>query len=90
MVGMMPKIEKALKLFEQLFSGEYDPFKFSIDMEDYLFDNYDEMLAEDKAVTEFLNNDVPDICAEGEPGFDSSAMIAALKPIYEKAKAMLL
>lgn len=75
-------------MFEDLFSNRYDPLQFSLDMEQFLLDNYKAMLTENKEVTDLLNEYVPDICAEGEPGFDSRNMITALKVEYEKAKCL--
>ena len=34
----------------------------------------------------YLNDDVADICSEGEPGFDPTHMINCLKIRYEEAK----
>lgn len=85
---MKSKIEKAFNMFDDLFSNHYDPLQFSLDMEQYLLDNYKEMLTENKEVTDLLNANVPDICSEGEPGFDPTNMIASLKVEYEKAKAL--
>lgn len=82
---MKSKIKQVFNMFERLFSGQYDPFQFSNDMEQYLYDNYEEMLAENKEVTLFLNDEVPDICSEGEPGFDATNMITKLKKIYNQA-----
>lgn len=50
------------------------------------YDNYQEMLSEDKETTVYLNDDVADICSEGEPGFDPTHMINCLKIRYEEAK----
>ena len=44
---MKSKIETAFEMFERLFDGKYDPLQFSCDMEQYLYDNYQEMLSED-------------------------------------------
>lgn len=51
-----------------------------------IYDNYQEMLSEDKETTVYLNDDVADICSEGEPGFDPTHMINCLKIRYEEAK----
>ena len=81
-------IEKVFHMFRQLFQGEYDPYQFTLDMEMFLFDHYDEMNAENPGVTRFLNEDVPDICAEGERGMDFTDIISRLKKIYTEASNM--
>ena len=73
----------ALKMLEQLFNGEYDPCKFSIDFPDYCYDNYEKIEAEYRGLGYYLDQDVPDICDEGEPGFDPTNMINQLKKVYD-------
>ena len=88
MTEKYPLIDKALKMFEELFKGEYDPHEFSLDMEMFLYDNYEKMNEENYEITHFLNQDTPDVCALAEPNFDPTEMLTLLKPIYEKAKKM--
>lgn len=88
MTGKKSKIQEAFEMFDALFNGEYDPLEFSVDMEDFLFKNYDIMHNENFEVAHYLNQDVPDLCAEGEPNFDPTHMITELKKIYDVAKAM--
>ena len=85
----MSKIQQAFDMIEALLRGEYDPLQFSCDMEDFLYDNSSTMEQENAEVNDVLQNEIPDLCAEGEPGFDPSHMIQGIKAEYEKAKAVL-
>ena len=62
-----------------------DATDFSIKLEDMLFDYYEEMHNENLVVTEFLNEDLPDICAGYELGNDIDEFKAAIKNIYDIA-----
>ncbi len=84
---MKSKIKEILFMLEELFSGKYDALEFSCDMEDFFFENYDAIKQENKDVAAILNENLPEICAEGEPGFDPTHMIEELKKVYEKVKA---
>ncbi len=84
----MSKLKTVFNMFDNLFNGNYDAFQFSLDMEEFLFDNFEALQKENKKVSDILENDVPDLCSEGEPGFDSTHMIAELKKVYEKAKVL--
>ena len=88
MTEKYPLIDKALKMFEELFKGEYDPHEFALDMELFLFDNYEKMNKENFQLNDYLNNDTPYICSLAEPNFDPTEMLTLLKLIYEKAKKM--
>ena len=85
---MISKIEEAFEMFEKLFSGKYNPLQFSCDMEDFFCDNYEAIEKENKEVAGIFNIDVPELCSEGEPGFDPTHMIDGLKKRYEEAKAI--
>jgi hypothetical protein len=84
---MKSKIKEMLLMMEELFAGEYDALKFSCDMEDFFCENYDAIEQENEYVATLLNENFPEICAEGEPGFDPTHMIEELKKVYEKVKA---
>jgi len=88
MTEKYPLIDKALKMFEELFEGKFDPYDFSGKIEMYLYDNYEEMNKENYEITDFLNQDTQDVCDLAEPNFDPTEMLTLLKPIYEKAKEM--
>ena len=75
-------------MFEELFSGKYDALEFSCDMEDFFCDNYDAIKKENKDIATILNENLPELCAEGEPGFNPTHMIEELKKVYEKVKAL--
>lgn len=47
-----------------------DIYEFSINLEDALVDDYDEMYAEQPTATTILANETPDICASAEPGMN--------------------
>ena len=85
----MSKIQQAFDMIEALLRGEYDTLQFSCDMEDFLYDNSSTMEQENAEVNDVLQNEIPDLCAEGEPGFYPSHMIQGIKAEYEKAKAVL-
>ena len=69
---------------EDLFSGKYEALDFSCDMEEFFYKNYAFIKEENKDVARLLNTYLPDICAEGIPGFDPTHMIEELKKVYEK------
>ena len=83
-----PLIDKALKMFEDLFNGKYEPNSFSADMEMFLWRNYEQMKIENLEITNFLNQDTQDICDLAEPNFDPTEMLEMLKPIYKTAREM--
>lgn len=85
----MSKIQQAFDMIEALLRGEYDPLQFSCDMEDFLYDNSFIMEQENAEVNDVLQNEIPDLCSEGEPGFDPTHMIQGIKAEYEKAKTVL-
>lgn len=89
MNGKKTKIEIVFQMFDDLFNGLYEPLKFSCDMETFLFDNYQELERENPIINHILQNDVPDICSEGEPGFNPTHMVSELKTIYTKAKDII-
>lgn len=85
----MSKIQQAFDMIEALLQGESDPLQFSCDMEDFLYDNFSIMEKENAEVNDILQNKIPDLCSEGEPGFDPTHMIQGIRAEYEKAKAVL-
>ena len=65
-----------------------DIYDFSCDLEGMLVIHYDEMYKEQPNATKILNNEVPDICATGEPGMkkeEIEVFKCALRKEYEKA-----
>ena len=87
MIGMKSKTEQAKKMLERLFDGSYDTVQFSCDFPSFCFQNYYVLEEEHKGLGYYLDQEIPDICDEGEPGFDSTNMIERLKGVYEKIKA---
>ena len=81
-----PKSEILLDMMERLFNGEYSPFEFSLDFPDFCYENYDALEEECEGLGYYLDQEVPDICDEGEPKFCPDRMIAQLKRVYRAAK----
>lgn len=66
-----------------------DIYDFSCDLEGLLCSRYDEMFKEQPRATKILNQEVPDICATGEPGMTKEEIEEfkhKLKIEYEKAQ----
>ncbi len=82
-------IDKALELMKELIDGKADPVEFSVYFADFCFDNYVALEREKEGVGYFLDQEIPDICDEGEPGFDPTHMISEIKRVYEKVKEMI-
>lgn len=82
----MSKIQQAFNILEELLQGKYDPLQFSCDMEQFLFDNFSSMRQESPEVNDVLQEELPEICAEGEPGMDFTDMIEKVEREYKKAK----
>ena len=85
----MSKIQQAFNMIEALLQGTYEPLQFSCDMEQFLFDNASIMQQENSEVNDILQDEIPDLCSEGEPGFDPTHMLQGIKREYEKAKSLL-
>ena len=73
-------IEKLFKEIELAINKKhkYNSLDFSLYLEDFLCDNYDEMYKENAEVTEFLNEGLPDICAEMNLGIDDKPFLDKL------------
>lgn len=84
---MQSKTNLIINKLQELFRGEYDPWEFSCSFPDVVYYNYDELEKEHEGLGYYLDQVVPDICDEGEPGFDPTHMIEELKKVYEKVKA---
>jgi hypothetical protein len=82
----MNKLEEIYFMIEQFLNGEYEPFAFSGDLEWFLVDYHKEMVAVNPLATEILNENLPDICAEYEPGMDPQPFMDAVRHEYEEAK----
>ena len=81
-----PKGQIVLDMLEMLFNGEYDPFEFSLDFPDFCFEHYDELEEECEGLGYYLDQNAPEICDDGEPGFNPTRMITALKNVYRVAR----
>ena len=86
---MKPATKRMFEMLEMLFCGQYEPNQFSCDFPKYCYENYDKLEMEYAGLGYYLDQEVPDICDEGEPGFDPINMIKKLKEVYEKAKSFL-
>ncbi len=84
--SMKPKTKQLFGMLDSLFEGKYDAYKFSCDFPDFCIDNYDELEQEYAGLGYYLDQEVPEICDEGEPGFDPTHMVAELKRVYKAAK----
>ena len=84
---MLSKTDLIIQELQKLFRGEYDPWEFSCTFPDVVYNNYDDLEKEHRGLGYYLDQVVPDICDEGEPGFDPTHMIGELKQVYEKVKA---
>lgn len=83
---MFDNIMNYIKVF--LDNTQNDIFDFSCELEGMLVVHYDEMHKEQPMATEILNNEVPDICATGEPGMSPQEIEEfkeKLRIEYEKA-----
>lgn len=81
---MKSKIEIAKEQMLALINGEYDAVDFSVDFAEFCFNNYDELEKEQEGVGYYLDQEIPYICDEGEPGFDPTHMIQEIKRVYDK------
>lgn len=75
-------------MFKQFFSDVYEPFAFSADLPDCLCAYYDEMFAIAPKFTEALNEEIPEICADFEPGSDVKRFKEEIESEYKKALAL--
>ena len=81
------------KLFNEIELALQNKISMSVDdfalyVQDYLCDNYDEMYKENAEVTEFLNEDLPDICAEMDLGIDDKPFLDKLSQQLKLAKEL--
>lgn len=84
---MKSKTKQLITMLDLLFSNKYDAVQFSCDFPSFCFNCYDDLEKEHKGLGYYLDQVIPDICDEGEPGFDPTHMIEELKKVYEKVKA---
>lgn len=83
---MFDKVMNFIKDF--LDNTQEDIYDFSCDLEGMLVLHYDDMYKEQPKATKILNNEIPDICATGEPGMTKEEIEefkCALRKEYEKA-----
>ncbi len=78
-------MNEVLGMINNFIEGRIDPVEFSVMLPDILIQKYDEMLNDNKQLTELLNDNLPEICAEYEPGMDSKEFINAVQEEYDKA-----
>ena len=78
-------IQKVLNKIKDYIEGEASSYDFSIELEDLLFSNYEEMKKENCEITEFLNEDLPDICAS----YDEENETEFRKQIKQQYKTVL-
>lgn len=83
---LFDKMINDIKIF--LENTPEDIFDFSVDLEHYLALHYEEMAKAQPAAVDILEEEVPDICAAGEPGMSKAEIEEfkrLLKTEYEKA-----
>ena len=79
-------MNKALIMIKELLDGKVqDVMAFSVELEETLAFEYDILYAQDPVVTEILCEELPEICAEVEPGQDYTGFIAKVKEQYDRA-----
>lgn len=77
--------EFILKVRSYLSDREQDVYEFSGWLEFYLLDHYEEMRREAPEATQILNEEIPDICSEIEPGDDDTEFREKLKAEFDRA-----
>lgn len=82
-------ILKVMEMMGSFLNGDYDPLLFSYDFPDKAFDNYDKMYQENPQIAEYLDQTMPYICDEYEPGMDPADMKSKVRAVYQKVMAML-
>lgn len=82
-------IKKACEMIEEFLAGNYDPLRFSFDLQDLLCDEYEAMKSENEKVTAALNKDFPEICDTYEPGDDPEPFMKLVAAEYEKVKKVI-
>lgn len=85
----MNTIQKAIDMMEELLNGKADPVDFSVYFAEYCFENYDALEKDKGGVGYFLDQEIPYICDEGEPGFDPIHMISEIKRVHDKVIEMI-
>ena len=78
-------INEALNIIRKFLKGEYDLMDFSYDLPDFLVSHYDDMYAENPKVTELLNDNIPEICADYEDGYSPEDFRQRIKTEYTRA-----
>ncbi len=76
-------MSEAINMIKNLISGQFDPLDFSYEFPDYLVENYEEMLNEDRKMTDLLNENFPEICADFERGANEEEFIFNVKKEYD-------
>ena len=86
---MKPKTKKILDEMQKLFNKKVDAWEFSCYFPEMVFNGYEEIEQEYKDLAYYLDQNIPYICDEGEPGFDPTHMIEELKKVYEHALTII-
>lgn len=82
-------ILRVMEIIEQFLKGDYDPLSFSYDFPEKAFENYDKMSQENPKIAEYLDQTMPYICDEYEPGMDPADMKGKVRTVYQKVMEML-
>lgn len=81
-------MEKFFGYIQKGLTGQIDYFEFSMGLEQYLVDHYDEMFEMNPIATEYLNDKIPDETEKMEPGMDPSTFYENIRKIVEKSKEL--
>jgi len=83
----MNEILEMIRAFLQ--SDSEDATEFSVKLEDALCNQYDQMMKENKEATEILNDELPEICADYEPGKNVQEFKDKIRAEFEKALRLM-
>ena len=78
-------VNKALNTMRDFLNGKYDPLDFSYGFPDFLVEYYNAMYAENPEITEILNDNMPEICAEYELDAPDEDFKKKVRIEYERA-----
>ena len=76
-------------MMRNLLEGKYDLMCFSYDLPYFLVEHYDEMYAENSMITEILNDNIPEICADYEEGYPTEDFKQRIRAEYERVLAII-
>ena len=72
-------MKNVIDMINNYLENPNNPLEFSLNLENILFDLYDQMIQDDKKMTDELNENLPEICAEYEQGYDENQYYQLVK-----------